>query len=81
VDEAERKRIANALAAVHSALTHESFVFRSTGRGLDTQESDVELIVEIAKAAGLEIDVTSVGTMASRLTVRNKAASTLNSAI
>jgi hypothetical protein len=72
VDEAERKRIAAALEAVRSTLTQGTYLFRSTGSDIDTQESGVELIQKIAAAAGVEIDVTTEGTLTSRLTLRRE---------
>jgi uncharacterized protein with FMN-binding domain len=46
-------------------------LFRSTGSAIDTQESGVELIRKIAVAAGVEIDVTTEGTLTSRLILRD----------
>jgi hypothetical protein len=71
VDEAERKRIAAALEAVRSTLTQGTYLFRSTGSDIDTQQSGVELIQKIAAAAGVEIDITTEGTLTSRLTRRD----------
>jgi hypothetical protein len=71
MDADERKRIAAALEAVRSTLTQGEYLFRSTGSDIDTQQSGVELIHKIAAAAGVEIDVTTEGTLTSRLTLRN----------
>jgi hypothetical protein len=72
VDEAERKRIATALEAVRSTLTQGTYLYRSTGSDIDTQQSGVELIQKIAAAAGVEIDITTEGTLTSRLTLRSE---------
>jgi hypothetical protein len=71
MDANERKRIAAALDAVRSTVTQGAYLFRSTGSDIDTQESGVELIRKIAVAAGVEIDVTTEGTLTSRLILRD----------
>lgn len=70
MDADERRRIATALEAVRSTLTQGTYLFRSTGSDIDTQQSGVELIQKIAAAAGVEIDVSTEGTLTSRLTLR-----------
>ena len=72
MDANERKRIAAALEAVRSTLTQGTYLFRATGSDIDTQESGIELIKKIADAAGVEIDVTSEGTLTSRLKLRDE---------